>query len=144
MTRYGSDKGSGWHNYTSAYSVLFKDFRHRSCRIFELGLGTSDPSRPSNMGVYGRPGASLRGWREAFPHAVVYGADIDRTILFQDDRIKTFYCDQRDPASIRELWSEPELQGGFDLIIEDGLHTFEASGSFLRARLDTCVQEVCT
>ena len=74
--------------------------------------------------------------RELFPHALVYGADIDRRILFQEDRIKTFYCDQLDRSSIRELWSQPDLQAGLDIIIEDGLHTFEANVSFLEESLD--------
>jgi hypothetical protein len=88
------------------------------------------------MGLFGAPGASLRAWRELFPNAVVYGADIDRGILFQEDRINTFYCDQLDRSSIREIGSHPDLQDGVDIIIEDGLHTFEASISFLEGSLD--------
>jgi hypothetical protein len=65
----------------------------------------------------------------------VYGADIDRGILFEEDRIKTFHCDQLDAASIRELWSRPELRDGADIIIEDGLHTLEANISFLEGSL---------
>src|SRR5262245_53073072 len=57
MTKYGSDKGSDWHNYTTVYSALFEEFRDQPVRIFELGLGTNDPGAPSSMGVYGRPGA---------------------------------------------------------------------------------------
>ena len=60
-----------------------------------------------------------------FPRALVYGADIDRDILFEDNRIKTFYCDQTHRAAIRELWSQPGLESGADIIIDDGLHTFE-------------------
>src|SRR5215469_12507693 len=94
MAKYHSDKASRWHNYTTIYSALFNGRRHQPLRIFELGLGTNNPDLPSTMGVPGRPGASLRGWREFFPHAHVYGADIDTTILFQEARIKTFPCDQ--------------------------------------------------
>jgi SAM-dependent methyltransferase len=135
MTKWGSDKGRP-NNYTPAYSALFKEHRDQPLRVFELGLGTNNPDAPSNMGMFGAPGASLRGWRQLFPHALVYGADIDRGILFQEDRINTFYCDQLDQSSIRELWSHPDLQGGADIIIEDGLHTFQANISFLEASLD--------
>jgi hypothetical protein len=134
MTKYGSDKGRA-HRYTSVYSALFSEHYDEPLRIFELGLGTNNPDAPSSMGVFGAPGASLRGWRELFPHALVYGADIDRRILFQEDRIKTFYCDQLDPSSIRELWGHPELRDGADIIIEDGLHTLEANLAFLQASL---------
>lgn len=135
MTKYGSDK-SRLHNYTTVYSALFKGRYDQPLRIFELGMGTNNPDVPSNMGLFGAPGASHRGWRELFPRALVYGADIDRRILFQEDRIKTFYCDQLDRSSIRELWSHPDLKGGADIIIEDALHTFEANETFLQESLD--------
>ena len=135
MTNHGSDKARA-HNYTTVYSALFGERWKEPLRIFELGLGSNNPGVPSNMGTFGVPGASHRGWRTLFPHALVYGADVDRGILFHEDRIKTFYCDQLDPMSIRQLWSHPDLQGGMDIIIEDGLHTFEANVSFLEGSLD--------
>jgi hypothetical protein len=135
MTKYGSDKGRQ-HNYTTVYSALFEERCDQPLRIFELGLGSNTLDVPSNMGMFGVPGASLRGWRELFPRALVYGADVDRRILFQEDRIKTFYCDQVDRSSIRALWSHSDLGGGLDVIIEDGLHSFEANVSFLEASLD--------
>jgi hypothetical protein len=77
------------------------------------------------MGPDGKPGASLRAWRDFFPNAEIFGADIDRGILFQEDRIKTYYCDQGSPNDIKTLWDTPELQEEFDIIIEDGLHEVE-------------------
>ena len=134
MTKYGSDKGR-LNYYTPIYSALFKDRCNEPVRIFELGLGTNNTELPSNMGPYGAPGASLRGWRELFPNARVYGADVDRSILFEEDRIKTFYCNQLDQSSIRDLWTNPGLNEGADILIEDGLHTLEANISFLEGSL---------
>ena len=134
MTKHGSDKGRA-HNYTTLYSAVFSELWNRPVVLLELGLGSNNSDVPSNMGVFGAPGASLRGWRELFPNARVFGADVDSRILFQEDRIKTFYCDQLEPSSIRNLWSQPELQNGADIIIEDGLHTFEANVSFLEGSL---------
>jgi hypothetical protein len=136
MTKHGSDKGRFYHNYTTIYSELLGMLRGRPLRIFELGLGTNNPNLPSNMGVMGRPGASLRGWRELFPQALVFGADIDRDILFSENGIATFYCDQLDGNVIRDLWSEPALQGGMDIIVDDGLHSFPANTSFLAGSLE--------
>ncbi len=133
MGKYGSDKPR--NTYTAVYSALFNGRCDQPLRIFELGLGTNSPGAPSNMGIFGAPGASLRGWRELFPHALIYGADIDRAILFQEDRINTFYCDQLDRSSIRELWSHPDLQAGVDIVIEDGLHTLEGNITFLEESL---------
>jgi SAM-dependent methyltransferase len=136
MTKYGSDKGRHWHNYTTVYSELFGKLRDRPLRIFELGLGTIKQDLPSHMAELGRPGASLRGWREIFPHAQVFGADIDRDTLFAEDRIQTFYCDQLDENVIRGLWAQPDLRDEMEIIIDDGLHTFEANVSFLAGSLE--------
>ena len=136
MTKYGSDKGNRWHNYTAVYSKLFGKLHDRPLRMFELGIGTTDLSVPCNMGAGGVPGASLRGWRELFPNAQVFGADIDSDILFTEDRIQTFYCDQLDSSAIRALWAQPAMQGGMDIIIDDGLHTFPANASFLDESLE--------
>jgi len=135
MGRHKSDKGSihiksSWHNYTTFYYSIFKDLREKHLRIFELGLGTNNVNIPSNMGSEGRPGASHFGWSEFFPNSNIFGADIDTDILFNTDKIKTFYCDQTNPDIIKKMWNEPELQDNFDIIIEDGLHTFDANVCF--------------
>ena len=88
MAANRSDKGNpdiyqAWHNYTIYYDKIFSPWRERPLRIFELGLGTNDTSIESNMGENGRPGASLFGWREYFPNASIFGADIDKKILFE-------------------------------------------------------------
>jgi hypothetical protein len=137
MNRHGSDKGVGGpHNYTPIYSALFGNLRAQQFRIFELGLGTNHAGFAANMGRDGIPGASLRAWKEFFPKALVYGADIDRSILFEEDRIRTFYCDQLDSNAIQQLWAQPALQGGMDVIIEDGVHTFDGSVSFLNGSIN--------
>jgi hypothetical protein len=135
MGRHKSDKGhininDCWHNYTTFYYNIFKESRDKKLRIFELGLGTNNLNIPSNMGENGRPGASLYGWEEFFPNSDIFGADIDTGILFNTDKIKTFYCDQTNPHIIKYMWNEPNLQENFDIIIEDGLHLFHANVCF--------------
>jgi hypothetical protein len=133
--KYGSDKGEikktghpyPWpsHSYTDFYSRLFDHSRFEVKRVFECGLGTTDTSIFANMGVDGKPGASLRVWRDYFPNAQVIGADIDRRVLFEEERIKTFYLDQTDPAVIAEFWNNIGL-GDFDFMLDDGYHSYEA------------------
>ena len=135
MGEQGSDKGhaninASRHNYTTLYYNLFKDMRYKPLRVFELGLGTNNTDVPSNMGPHGRPGASLYGWNQFFPSAKIFGADIDTRILFQTPAIKTYYCDQTNPTIINKMWEIPELQEPFDIIVEDGLHTFDANVCF--------------
>jgi hypothetical protein len=130
MKRHGSDKGLGWHNYTELYHDLLQAKRGEAVNVFELGLGTNNINLPSNMGADGKPGASVWGWAEYFPEGQIYGADIDREILFTGPRIKTYYCDQTNPAAISGLCSQlGDIE--FDLIVDDGLHQYEANMTFL-------------
>jgi lipopolysaccharide biosynthesis glycosyltransferase/SAM-dependent methyltransferase len=131
MKQYGSDKGGPLHNYTTLYYSLLQAKQQNPLRIFELGLGTNNVTIKSNMGPNGKPGASLRGWAEFFPQARIFGADIDKAILFQEERIQTFYTDQLDRITIKGMWLHKDLQQGFDLIVDDGLHTYDANVCFL-------------
>ena len=138
---YGSDKGEikskghpyAWpsHTYADYYSHLFSHCRNNIKKVFECGLGTNNPELLSSMGIHGKPGASLRVWRDYFPNAIVYGADIDKDVLFEEERIKTFYMDQLNPQSIREYWAMVG-EDNFDFMLDDGLHTFEAGSSLFQ------------
>ena len=133
MEKYGSDKvPTIKHNYTKVYHSLFSSIREDKLRVFELGIGTTNPNRCSNMSCYKgyQPGASLRGWKEYFPNSQIFGADIDTDILFEEDRIGTFFCDQTKPEVIRALWKQLELQEPMDIIIDDGLHSFIPNMTF--------------
>jgi hypothetical protein len=135
MGKYGSDKGSidiinCWHNYTTFYYSIFNKIKDNKLRIFELGLGTNNINIPSNMGIGGKPCASIYGWKEFFTNSLIFGADIDKDILINEDRIKTYYCDQQNPEIIKKMWSNPDLEDNFDIIIEDGLHEYNANVCF--------------
>jgi hypothetical protein len=90
------------------------------------------------MGSRGNAGASLRVWRDYFPRAKIIGADIDRQSLFTEERIETHYLDQTSPESVAEMWAQVQCTG-FDFMLDDGLHTFDAGltlfeGSFKHVR----------
>lgn len=132
MRQEGSDK-STFHNYTAVYHTLFARLSDSPVRLFELGIGTNNTSFPSNMGADGVPGASLRAWARYFPQGQIYGGDIDRDILFSDEtaRIHTYYCDQTRPADVETALAA--AGGDFDIIIDDGLHTWAANLAFFEA-----------
>lgn len=135
MKKYGSDKsmfqGISQHNYTVVYHEIFKNKKEQKIRLFELGIGSTNPSMPANMGNLGKPGASLRAWKNYFINGEIFSADIDKDVLFFENRIKTFFCDQTNSESISRLWSQAELVELFDFIIDDGLHQFDANKNFL-------------
>lgn len=141
---YGSDKGAigteghpyTWapHSYADWYERHLGHCRDGVRAVFECGLGTNNPDTPSSMGERGKPGASLRVWRDYFPNAEIYGADVDRGSLFQDERIRTFYVDQTNAAEVDELWRQVgDVQ--FDLFIDDGLHEGDAAVTLLKGSL---------
>jgi hypothetical protein len=127
-----SDKGNRWHQYSRLYYTLLRPYRDTQFNLFELGIGTNNPNIPSNMGVGGRPGASLLAWKLYFKQAQIYAADIDRAILDNtQDRIHSFYCDQTSPESVQQLWQQPALADKqFLVLIDDGLHLPHANLTF--------------
>ena len=82
---YGSDK-STVHNYHLIYSSIFSN-KNKVKKILEIGLGTGNLNIVSNMGSNARPGASLKAFKDFFKYAQIYGADIDKKILFKENRI---------------------------------------------------------
>ena len=60
----------------------------------------------------------------------LFGDDIDTDILFNTDKINTFFCDQTNPQIIKNMWNESKLKDDFDIIIDDGLHKFKANVCF--------------
>jgi hypothetical protein len=139
MSKYNSDKGYGLchafneyntyppngvcHNYTYFYNKLFNKHRYEPMNIFEMGVGV-----PACMGV-GSWAGSLLGWKEYFPNSKIYSADFDKDFLYTDERIISYYVDQENQESIISLWTNmTNIQ--FDLIIDDGPHTYSSNFLF--------------
>lgn len=113
----GSDKVS--NNYHVIYSCILEDITAKY-KILEIGLGTNNPKVVSSMGLDGMPGASVKAFKDTFANSKIYGADVDKDILFSEERIKTFFVDQNDLNTFKNITDNVEEK--FDLIIDDGLH----------------------
>jgi hypothetical protein len=125
----GSDKKK---NYLCAiyYEIFLKNNVNT---LLEIGLGTNNVRIRSNMGLSGTPGASLRAFAQYLNKSKIFGADIDKDILFETENIKTFYVDQLNVLSISSLKKQlPKL----DLIIDDGLHQPDANLNVILELLD--------
>lgn len=122
---YGSDKCPQiFHSYSEHYHSLLSDRRAAVRNVVEIGVGSSDLMKPI-VGERYVVGASLRAWRDYFPHAHIYGLDIDRQTLFSDERITCLYADQSRPESLRSAVEEIHRRNGnagFDLVVDDGSH----------------------
>ena len=140
--KYGTDKGGDvnknfskkeeLNNYTPLYQKFFSRDKNNYRLVFELGIGSNNLDTPSNMGSNGKPGASLYMWQEYFPNAEIFGADVDKRILFNENRIKTYFVDQYSTESIKKMWVEID-RNNFDLIIDDGIHDYKGNVNFFES-----------
>jgi len=102
--KYGTDK-IGKHNYLPHYYDMFKDRRNTVKKVLEIGVGE---------------GAGLRMWRDFFPNAMIYGAEIDESRIFKDDRIEVVKCDQSEKDDLEYLYEQTGTD--IDLVVDDGSH----------------------
>jgi SAM-dependent methyltransferase len=94
------------HGYTIFYEYYFKNYRLEKIRLLEIGV---------------LDGRSLATWREYFPHAEIFGLDIDPACKrFEDDRTKIVIGSQADKETLASV--RRAVPGGFDIIIDDGSH----------------------
>ena len=111
---YGSDKGTmdiniikpySWnpHTYTDYYSNLFDHCRSSIKFVFECGIGNFNQNKNYSEK---KIGSSLKVWRDYFYNAIIYSADINQEILFEENRIKTFDVDQTIKKSIDSMWKK--------------------------------------
>ena len=130
---FGSDKTS--HGYERIYTeFLNSHLSQTNIELLEIGIGTNSPGLVSSMGKSGKPGASLRTFANFDSRINVTGADIDRKILFNADRIHCFYIDQNNLQTYFEISDSSGIKK-FDLIIDDGLHsTFANINSLIFAQ----------
>ncbi len=112
LNKYDSDKNRGvtrrsyGHSYGAFYDNLFSKFdRGNPINILELGV---------------EKGGSLLAWKEYFPHANVYGVDIQdiRPQKYISNTVTFYKMDLRDAV---EKFKDMK----FDIIIDDSDHAWE-------------------
>lgn len=125
--KYGTDKCPQIrHSYTVVYYELFKDKTRLVKKVLEMGIGRNKEFKNKDVGydkglkVYYHKGASLKMWRDFFPNAQIYGADIITESIFEAERIKTFLCDEREQEDLEKLIDS--TGNDIDIFIDDGSH----------------------
>ena len=122
---YGTDKcPQVEHTYTPFYFELLKDKRQTIKKVLEIGVGHHEDMKHvvKLKGSY-LLGASLYMWRDFFPNAQIYGADIRPESMFEAERIKTYVCDQSKKEDLVRLIEH--IGSDIDLVIDDGSHRRE-------------------
>lgn len=125
--KYGTDKTPLIkHSYTPYYHEWFNTKRNEIKKVLELGIGHFKNMQnqetifdPGLNRIFHR-GASLYMWRDFFPYAQIYGADIVTEALIQDERITSFYCDERNKDDLVALIKR--TGSDIDIFIDDASH----------------------
>jgi hypothetical protein len=116
--KYRTDKAN--NGYTKYYYELFKDRRNTVKKVLEFGIGS--PRVMNHIITNYITGASLRMWRDFFPHAIIHGVDIDENCMFENERIVTHICDEVDKGGVTNLIKK--IGSDIDLIIDDARHHY--------------------
>lgn len=111
LSQYPTDKvggaSSGSHSYGNFYNQVLAPRRY-STVVMELGIAG---------------GASLRAWREFFPHAIIIGVDNHPPCLVFEPRIYSLCMDCGDPVRMAHLGAE--YHRWVDVAIDDASHNIE-------------------
>lgn len=119
---YGSDKKT--HGYDLIYESIFKELKNIDLLI-EIGIGSNNEKILSNMSRKGKPGSSLRSFRDYLINSQIIGLEFDSDVLFDEERINTFYFDQNHIESLNLLPND--YLNSVDVLIDDGLHSIIAN-----------------
>jgi hypothetical protein len=131
--KYLSDKCPQiYHTYSESYHDILSPMRLKAKNILEIGIGTPELMTEIAGDEY-KVGASLYAWRDYFYTANIHAIDIDKTVLFEDDRIKTYYADQSSAFSL--LNAVTAIGTTLDFIIDDGSHILDHQILTLRTLL---------
>ena len=123
MIFYGTDKMESDHNYVSVYQGILRGKENDNLKILEIGIYR--PQQHEQIREVGRrlPGASLKTWYDYLPNADIYGIDLGEFKDVDNDRIKTFVCNQESKGQLNSLIRS--TGSDFDIIIDDGGHTMK-------------------
>jgi hypothetical protein len=111
--KFNCDKW-GDHGYARIYHQYLSKQRYKSVRLLEIGVG--------GYGSLYRGGASMRMWASYFPRGKIIGVDINPKKLDLPGNVIVVCADQSDRSAMNAIAS---AWGPFDVIIDDGAHTFE-------------------
>jgi len=130
--KHGSNKVSV--GYAPIYQIILAHITstEHQAPIAEIGIGSQNPAIPSNMTVFGKPGASLRAFRDYCPQTEVIGGDIDIEALINEERITSLHVDQLQHESVLNFFSRFSQ---YSLLIDDGLHEIDANLNTLAVAL---------
>jgi hypothetical protein len=126
-TYYKSNKGKDVNNYSPLYNNILNNYREHQIRVLEFDTSVES----ENV----KPGASLQSWSLFLEKATVFGLYQDEKSKFENDKIKSFVCENITEADVMKLWEIPEFEEDFDIIIDSGIENFKEKALFFKRAL---------
>lgn len=113
------------HSYFGLYQELFEPIRKTAKNILEIGVGDFGSKN----------GGSILLWKLFFKNADIHAVDIiseNRVydLVLQDNKIKTYL--ETNAYDLNFVNNFKENNTFFDVIIDDGPHTFESQRNFIK------------
>jgi len=104
----GNSNGDALHTYTPIYHNILKHMRNKPIKLIEFGKNIS---------------ASLQGWKDYFPNGIIYGYEMNNRLPLLNKHMiySSYFEDEKWTSADSE---ERELLPQYDIIIENGYHTF--------------------
>ena len=137
--KYASDKcPQVSHPYTPFYYELFKDKIDTVKKVVEMGIGSRSTMHYHQEHYV--TGASLYMWRDFFPNAMVYGADILPETMLTSERIETILCDETKKEDLDKLLEKTGTD--VDIFIDDGLHSRETQLNLCKTMMPLLKKDV--
>ena len=133
INRYYTDKNTT-HSYYEVYDRLFSPIRNTAKNILEVGIGD----------FHQKNGGSLILWKLYFENAKIHGVDIisdDRVydVIHNDKKIITYTKTNAYSFDFIQKLKNDNLK--FEVIIDDGPHTFESQCKFIDLYLDLLTEK---
>lgn len=108
LKQYGTDKSV--HSYDTIYENIFDPIRDSVKNILKIGVSK---------------GASLKAWRDYFENAQIYGIDINKnTLIENEERIKIHIGNAQTKKDLDTYILSNNAK--YDIIIDDGGHKLES------------------
>ena len=126
-TYYKSNKGKDNCNYSTLYNSLLNDFRQSEMRLLEFDTSVES----ENI----KPGGSLQAWSLFLEKCEIIGLYKDKDALYQSDRAMSFVCEEVTNEGIDRVFSDPEFENRFDIIVDSGIEDFKEKAFFFKKAL---------
>jgi len=126
-TYYKSNKGKDNANYSCLYNNMLDAYRKHDIRLLEFDISEES----ENM----KPGGSLQAWSLFLEKSEIVGLYRNESAKFENEKIKSYVCEEITEECLNKVFSNPEFEERFDIIVDSGIESFKEKCFFFKKAL---------